>query len=154
MARILIPIGTRLRSDLRFTPQEEILRVAEYPMRREGIDKNHPSIASSSCTTLRLRQSRTTSTAGLSATSRIQRRSRRGSGRPRSTTGPTIGTRLLPASSAPQAAQWRPRDHRSDAGRPPLHQKRVPRRPVGHGRDAHGHAPAETNRVAGISRDC
>ena len=43
MARILIPIGTRLRSDLRFTPQEEILRVAEYLMRKEGIDKNDPS---------------------------------------------------------------------------------------------------------------
>lgn len=40
MARI--PIGTKLTSALRFTPQEEISRVAEYLMRKEGIDKNDP----------------------------------------------------------------------------------------------------------------
>ena len=41
MARI--PIGTQLTDALRFTPQEEISRVAEYLMRKEGIDKNDPS---------------------------------------------------------------------------------------------------------------
>ena len=40
MARI--PIGTKLTDALRFTPQEEISRVAEYLMRKEGIDKNDP----------------------------------------------------------------------------------------------------------------
>jgi hypothetical protein len=37
-----IPIGTQLTDALRFTPQEEISRVAEYLMRKEGIDKNDP----------------------------------------------------------------------------------------------------------------
>ena len=41
MARI--PIGTQLTDALRFTPKEEISRVAEYLMRKEGIDKNDPS---------------------------------------------------------------------------------------------------------------
>ena len=40
MARI--SIGTKLTDALRFTPQEEISRVAEYLMRKEGIDKNAP----------------------------------------------------------------------------------------------------------------
>ena len=40
MARI--SIGTKLTDALRFTPQEEISRVAEYLMRKEGIDKNDP----------------------------------------------------------------------------------------------------------------